>query len=575
MAALRSPWLAVVMGLVAATCALLALTAIPTGSLPTTYRAAWGPAASLGAIAGLALVAAGALAGILARWQIAGLLFAAAAFWFAQDLEALGENAAAVRALAAAAAPLLGVTLLQLALAAPGRRLGRRARRLVVAAWAAGVASAAAIVLFHDAFLDVYCWRECSPSPLHLAGGPGVGRAAIVAGLVVGAVAGGLAAVVACGRLARAGAAGRRLLAPALVSLALAGTAEVIRTIALLAEPLEDPRRSGFAALYEARAVALVAVGLCTAWALLYADRARRRVAGLAADLGAAPPPGKLREALAAALQEPTVDVLYWRHATGEYVDAAGTVREPAGGATAITRGGRPLALVMQDGAMLDRDELEAVLGPAARLAIENEALRVQVLAELDELRASRTRIVAAGDEARRQLERDLHDGAQQRLLAVALELRLARARADGEHRRRLAQAGAELEQAFNELRELAHGIFPAVLTEAGLEAALATLASTAPVTVELCDVVDDRLRAEVEAGAYVAVDEALRDAAARGAQCVEVNAAMENGRLVVSADDDGRPRSAALVHVADRVGALGGELEVGPTSLRAEIPCG
>jgi signal transduction histidine kinase len=356
--------------------------------------------------------------------------------------------------------------------------------------------------------------------------------------------------------------------------LALAGTAEAIRTIALLAEPLEDPRRSGFMALYQARAVALTAVALGTAWALLHAHRSRRRVAGLAADLGAAPPPGKLREALAAALGDPTVDVLYWRRATGEYVDAAGALRQPAAGATAITRGGRPLALVMHDGAKLDRDELEAVLGPAARLAIENEALRVQVLAQLEDLRASRTRIVAAADDARRRLERDLHDGAQQRLLTAALELRLARERADGEHRRRLAHAGAELEQAFTELRELAHGIFPAALMEAGLEAALATLADTAPVSVNLCEIVENRLRADVEAGAYVAVTEAIHDAAARGAQRVEVTATLEDGDLVLSVDDDGRPRNAALVHVADRVGALGGQLEVGPTILRAEIPC-
>jgi hypothetical protein len=112
------------------------------------------------------------------------------------------------------------------------------------------------------------------------------------------------------------------------------------------------------------------------------------------------------------------------------------------------------------------------------------------------------------------------------------------------------------------------------VLTEAGLEAALPTLADVAPLVVRLQDVTDERLPAAVEAGAYVTVAEAIRDAAARRATAISVSAAVRDGRLVIVAADDGAPRETSLVHVADRVGALGGGLDLAPTDLRAEIPC-
>jgi signal transduction histidine kinase len=291
--------------------------------------------------------------------------------------------------------------------------------------------------------------------------------------------------------------------------------------------------------------------------------------------MGAAPPPGKLRESLAAALGDPTVDVLYWVPAIRRLVDADGAMRtRPAHTATRITRGGRLLAVVVHDPAALAGSDLAGLLGPAARLAIENEALRAEVLAQLRQLRRSRARIVATADESRRCLERDLHDGAQQRLLAVVLDLRLARTGAQGELADRPGHIGDEVDRAFTELRELAHGIYPAVLTEAGLEAALPTLADLAPLAVTLHDVTDERFPAAIETGAYVTVDEAIRDAALRRATALDVSAVVLDGRLVITADDDGAPRDTSLVHVADRVGALGGGLDLASTSLRAEIPC-
>ena len=194
------------------------------------------------------------------------------------------------------------------------------------------------------------------------------------------------------------------------------------------------------------------------------------------------------------------------------------------------------------------------------------------------ELQASRARIVETGDAARRRLERNLHDGAQQRLLALSYDLRLARAGANGDDKTRLASpldaAAEEIEAALEELRELAHGIYPAILTEAGLGPALETLADDAPLPVELGDSSARRPPPAVEPTAYVVVDEAIEDAAGRGATWLAVRVDHEGDRLVVTTDDDGAPRSSALVHLADRVGALGGSLVAGDTTLRAEIPC-
>jgi signal transduction histidine kinase len=245
---------------------------------------------------------------------------------------------------------------------------------------------------------------------------------------------------------------------------------------------------------------------------------------------------------------------------------------------TPIARGGRTLAVVSHDAALLDGSELEHEIGSAARLAIDNERLQAEVLAQLDDLRGSRARIVAAGDAERRRLERNLHDGAQQRLLAVSYDLRLARAAADtggdAELSGLASRATAEIDGALGELRELAEGIYPAILTEAGLDAALASLADTAPLAVELGEITPDRYPAAIESTAYHTVAEAVHDAAARGASFAAVAASRAGDRLIVCVEDDGAGRDGALVHLADRVGALGGSVETGATTLRAELPC-
>jgi signal transduction histidine kinase len=307
----------------------------------------------------------------------------------------------------------------------------------------------------------------------------------------------------------------------------------------------------------------------------------RARLARLATDLGAAPLPGTLRDALAAAVGDPSIEVLYPRSGSGELIDADGRPAEPPspGRAVAtIARGDKPVALVLHDRALVDEPELARALGSAAKLSVENEALRAEALGQLHALRASRGRVVEAGDTARRLLERDLHDGAQQRLLALSYDLRVARAEAARDHDDELVAtldgAAGETDAALEELRELAQGIYPAILTEAGLAPALASLADEAPLPVELGTVPPERQPPSVETTAYVLVAEAIEDAARRGATWLTGSVRLEGPLLVVELADDGATRGSRLVHLADRVGALAGSLEVGETTLQAELPC-
>jgi PAS domain S-box-containing protein len=225
------------------------------------------------------------------------------------------------------------------------------------------------------------------------------------------------------------------------------------------------------------------------------------------------------------------------------------------------------------------------------RKAHEAEVHRLndELQARLEDLAASRARIVTAGDVERRRLERNLHDGAQQRLVALSLSLRLALAKLDGDPaaaRALLEGAGHELSLALEELRELARGLHPAVLSERGLRAAVDALAARSPVPVEIVEMPGERLPEPVEAGAYYLIAEALTNVAKYAqASHVRVRVVAGEERVVVEVSDDGvggadpsAGSGSGLRGLADRVEALGGTLEVesaagAGTSLRAEIP--
>jgi signal transduction histidine kinase len=211
-------------------------------------------------------------------------------------------------------------------------------------------------------------------------------------------------------------------------------------------------------------------------------------------------------------------------------------------------------------------------IAAAARLAIDHERLGALRRSHLERLRASRARIVATADAERRRLERDLHDGAQQHLVTLGLSLRLARNRIasdDPSLDAELAEAEGDVRSAVVELRELAHGLFPMVLAEEGLAAALDVLSEQHPRLLLGSKIAVERLPAPIESAAYFVVAESLRQTGGD----VVVEARRQNGRLCLDIDSD-TPFTGTSTEVEDRVGALGGTLAADRQTLRAELPC-
>jgi signal transduction histidine kinase len=380
----------------------------------------------------------------------------------------------------------------------------------------------------------------------------------------------------------------RRLaIAPVLVTGAVAFALVIPWTLNdALGEPLDDWPDV-------AVQLGLAAVPVAFLVGLLRTRLARGAVADLVVELGGQVEPGTLRAALARALRDPSLAVAYWLADGERYVDADGrTVTLPDGPDRAVTqvqRDGRRIAALVHDPALADEPELVASAGAAAALALENERLQAELRARLEELRASRARIVEAAQAERRRIERDLHDGTQQRLVSIAMLLGLTDSRLDRDPaavRPLLDQARAELTDSLRELRELSQGIHPGILTERGLPAALEDLAYRARLPLELDVGLSERLPDRVEAAAYFVVSEALTNIAKHaGASAVRVRVQRTDGRAVVEIADDGiggadRAQGSGLRGLADRVDALGGRLRVESppgrgTVVHAEIPCG
>jgi signal transduction histidine kinase len=325
---------------------------------------------------------------------------------------------------------------------------------------------------------------------------------------------------------------------------------------------------------------------------MLLGRPARGAVADLVVELERTPP-GRVREALARTLGDPSLELALWLPDQGSYVDSHGeTVELPAAGpdraVTVLGPPDAPVAALLHDPALLERRGLLEAAGAAARLALENERLQAELRAQLAELRASRARIVQAGDDERRRLERNLHDGAQQRLLSLGLALQLARAElgagANGGSSL-LVEAEDELRAALDELRELARGIHPAILTDQGLEAAVRSLAERSSVPVTIVSLPEERLDESTEAAAYFLVSESLANCVkyARATR-VRVSITRRNGHAVVDVDDDGvggadASAGSGLSGLSDRVQALDGTFALaspagGGTHVHAEIPC-
>jgi signal transduction histidine kinase len=337
---------------------------------------------------------------------------------------------------------------------------------------------------------------------------------------------------------------------------------------------------------------AFVAIPLVVLMCILRSRLARSSVGELFVELRADPAPVELRDALARVLRDPSLVLAYWLPEFRSWADLDGrAMKLPGDGSgratTLIDRDGAHVAALVHDPALADEPELLDAVTAAAGIAIENGRLHVELAARLEELRGSRFRVIEAGQKERQRLERNLHDGAQQRLIALSLEMSLLEERLgdDPEARTRLAAARREIAASLAELREVSHGLHPAVVSAHGLEVALEQLTARAAVPVRLTVNVASRLPEALEVAAYYLVSEGLANVGKYAyATSASVEVTRRRGDVLVEVLDDGiggahESQGSGLRGLADRVEALGGRLRVwspagGGTRIRAEIPC-
>jgi signal transduction histidine kinase len=542
-------------------------------------------AAVLELAAGLALLVVGAIA----CWRrpdsaFGPLLALAGVAWFVPEWnnpDAGGSfTFTAALALGAAAPPLVA----HAALAYPAGRLRSRAERAAVAAAyiaCLGLAGLLPAALFDPAAQGC---GDCPANLLLVTSEAGLAVDLQRLGLRLGALFAVMLVLLAVWRTARASVAELLLTAPVLAAAGL--------YLLAVAAQFAHASDRGFLEndvlwLWAVQAAALIilALAVCLQWAR--GRRTRSALAALVVDLERSPAPGGLRAALARRLGDPSLEILH-RLPDGRLVDAAGRpsspppdreltplVSSPSTPAPGVPPAGRTLAvLAHRPGLIADQAVAEAVVS-GARLALDNQRLQAELGAQLEDLRRSRARIVEAADRERRRLERDLHDGAQQRLVALSLAIGLAMAER-GDADPRLLKAQAEVNKLLADLRELAHGIYPVALAEEGLEAAIEALAEASAVPLRLeANLAFERLDPPAEAAAYLVVREMTRDER-RGWASVAL--ADEDGLLVLDVSGEG-DAPGDLQHVEDRVGAVGGELHTdnpaaGVTRLRVELPC-
>ena len=295
-----------------------------------------------------------------------------------------------------------------------------------------------------------------------------------------------------------------------------------------------------------------------------------------------------MRDRLARALGDPSLEVAY-RLGDGRYIDEFGKPTivpdRPGRAVTLLTASDEVVAALVHDPALLDEPALVESVRTTAGLVLENERLAAEVRAQLAQVRASRARLLIATDEERRRIERDLHDGAQQRLVALCVALGLAAGRTEGPAQQALLRAQDELDEAISELRQLARGIHPTLLREEGLDAAIDGVVRRAPLPVRVEGSVQLRLAPEVELAAYFVVCEALTNVV-KHANATAATVRLQHTRAVLSLSvtDNGRGDARAaigggLAGLRDRVEALDGTLLAendpdGGTTIRAEIPC-
>jgi signal transduction histidine kinase len=405
--------------------------------------------------------------------------------------------------------------------------------------------------------------------------------ASVAFGTPAGAAASVVVAVVLAATLVRQTPAGRMLRAPVLVPgilFAVVVAIELGRAAGRSAAPADAPAH--LLRLVESALLIAVAVGAAVEW--LRARRSRTLVARVVADLGHSPPLGGLRDALASTLNDPDLRLAYPLPG-GVHVDGFGrrlrldAETRPGREITSIVREGAVVALLEHRSDVLETaDTLDEVVR-AARLGLEHERLQAETRAQLAELTAARRRIVAAAGGERQRLERDLHDGAQQHLIAVAIGARLLAAEASGLREPSaalVAEAGQEIALAIDELRTVAHGIYPSVLADEGFSAAVESLAEGSTKPIGMGDLAVDPLDLSIAEAAYAVVADVVEFAAGP----VSVHAARHSGSLTLVVESPNIPAD-VLVELSDRVGAVDGVLRrsnarSGRIELVVEMPC-
>jgi signal transduction histidine kinase len=477
------------------------------------------------------------------------------------------------------------VVFAHLVLAFPGGRLERAFdRRLILAAYGILLASRLGLALVWDP-RTATCFPLCQVNPFVVA--PSAELATLFGSIAVLTPLLAIGVVVAMWRRWRsASPALRRTLLPVAVVAPIELGLVSARAIAAMSQDTWE----SVGVVLSTSPLAFVHAAIPAAFlaGILATRLSRGTIADLAVELGQGVPLGGLRDALARALRDPTLVLVFPAPAGEGYVDADGRSLEPS-----APDGRRGLARLERDGeilAILDYDpavELEdpgrvSAVASVAGMALENERLAAQVRAQHTDVRASRARNVEAADAERRRIERDLHDGAQQRLVALAMRLEQARGEVAGAGEL-IDSTTDELMLAIGEVRDLAHGLHPTILTERGLAAAVDSLAERAPIPVR-ANVLPQRVEREAEVAAYFIVAETVTNAVKHAAATeVRVEASLQADRLSVTVADNGRGGAdpaggSGLQGLIDRVVAVGGSLTIdsppgGGTTLRALIP--
>jgi signal transduction histidine kinase len=522
---------------------------------------------ALEVLVGLAFVASGLVARVRRPENRTGLLMILVGLsWFGGALQA--SDASLPYTVGYTGGAVIGAILVHLVLAFPSGRLLTRGER-----WVTGAMYGVALVLQPVWLLfDDLHGLKCDGCPRNalliehvepLAVGLGIATLTAVLAILVAVL------VILIRRWRAASPPSRRVLAPVYLASGVTVGFVVIQTAV---DPFTEV---GVGVLEWLSVLALLTVPLAFLAGLLRSRLARSAVATLVVELGETAEPGRLSEALARALGDPSLELAYWLR-DDTFVDADGhVVSLPADGsgrvATAVERSGLRVAALIHDESLSDHPELVDGVVAAAGLALENERLQAQLRARLEDLRASRARLVETADAERRRLERNLHDGAQQRLVTLAMSLGLAQRRfADDKATcELLGQTRSELAGALAELRELARGIHPAVLSERGLGPALEALAGRAHVPVDVHELPGERLPTGVEAAAFYLVAEALTNVAKYAeASGASVRVRVEDNHLLVEVADDGvggadASRGSGIRGLADRVEALDGQLDI------------